>query len=59
MLVLIGFATIGQAMVSNYFTVEQFFDSLAFNIIVGLPFIIVGGLLLRKYDKDKKKNMKK
>jgi len=55
MLVLIGFATIGQALLANYFTLEQFFDSLAFNIIIGLPFIIVGALLLRKYDRDKKK----
>jgi len=55
MLVLIGFATIGQALLANYFTLEQFFDSLVFNIIIGLPFIIVGALLLRKYDRDKKK----
>ncbi len=50
-LMLVGFATIGQSLLSTFWTVEQFFDLLIFNIIIGLPFIIIGTILLRKYDR--------
>ena len=50
-LMLVGFATIGQSLLSTFWTVEQFFDMLIFNIIIGLPFIIIGTILLRKYDR--------
>ena len=54
-LMIVGFAVIAQGLLGTYFTVEQMRDWIIFNTIIGLPFVIAGGLLLRKYDRDKKK----
>ena len=55
LLVVIGFATIGQTFFGFYFTAEQFMGYLLLNSIFGIPLIIIGGLFLRKYDSDKRK----
>ena len=47
-LLLIGFATIGQAILAPYWTISQWFDTLVLNIIIGFPFIVIGAYLLRK-----------
>ncbi len=47
-LLLIGFATIGQAVLAPYWTLAQWFDVLLLNIIIGIPFIAIGAYLLRK-----------
>ena len=51
---LVGFAVIGQGFLGQYFTAKQMMEWIILNLIFGIPFIIVGALLLRKYDYDRK-----
>ena len=53
---LVGFAVIGQGMLGSYYTVEQMTGYMMLNLIIGFPFVAIGGLLLRKYDRDRKKS---
>ena len=54
-LIIIGFFLITQHLVSSSPTLEQWNNTLLAFLIIGIPMIVVGGLLLRKYDNDKKK----
>ena len=50
-----GFIAVIQGLTNPYFSADQWFGLLFLNLILGIPLILIGGLLLRKYDKDKKK----
>lgn len=50
-----GFIAVIQGLTNPYFSAESYFGLLLVNLILGIPLIVIGGLLLRKYDKDKKK----
>ena len=52
---LVGFAVIAQGMLTTYYTIEQMIDIITLNLIIGLPFVVIGALFLKKYDRDKKK----
>jgi len=54
-LIIIGFFLITQHLVSTSPTLEQWNNTLLAFLIIGIPMIVGGGLLLRKYDNDKKK----
>jgi len=36
-------------------TEEEEVNYMLFSLIIGVPLIVIGGLLLRKYDRDRKK----
>jgi len=54
-LMMIGFAVIAQGFLGTYFTTAQFFDSVLFNVIIGIPLIVLGAYFLKQYDIAKKK----
>ncbi len=54
-LMMIGFAVIAQGFLGTYFTTEQFFNSVLFNVIIGIPLIVLGAYFLKQYDITKKK----
>ncbi len=51
---LVGFAVIAQGLLGTYPTMGQMMDGIALSMVFGIPFVLVGVLLLRKYDKDRK-----
>jgi len=51
---LVGFAVIAQGLLGTYPTLEQMMEWVVFNMVIGIPFLLVGVLLLRKYDMDRK-----
>ena len=55
---IVGFAVIAEGFLGSYLTLEQMRDWIIFNSIIGIPLVVVGALFLRKYDKDKKKDLK-
>jgi len=55
---LVGFAVIAQGLLGTYPTIGQMMDGIVLNMVFGIPFVLVGVLLLRKYDKDRKKEKK-
>jgi len=52
---LFGFSLVGLVLLSSQPTADDWYDSLFGSFIIAIPLIIVGSLLLRKYDRDKKK----
>jgi len=55
---LVGFATIAQGLLGIYPTMGQLMDGIVLSMVFGSPFVLVGVLALRKYDRDKKKEKK-
>jgi len=54
-LILFGFFLISIILLSQAPTQEEWNDSLLSILIISIPMIVIGSLLLRKHDRDKKK----
>lgn len=54
-LIIFGFYFIYEFLNGVYYTDESMENALIGTFILAIPFIVGGALLLRKYDRDKKK----